>query len=146
VALVSPAFLSFVFLFTVVTGSLASLWLGSGVPSVGASGGILGCLGFLLVVTQKFKKELPGYLQASLIQSTLVVAIFGALGSQFIDNAAHAGGLLGGIVLGVLFHPWMRLAPTSTRPLIRLISWISLVVLVGGVVKIAMELGKLAAL
>jgi len=146
VALVSPAFLSFVFLFTVVTGSLASLWLGSGVPSVGASGGILGCLGFLLVVTQKFKKELPGYLQASLIQSTLVVAIFGALGSQFIDNAAHAGGLLGGIVLGVLFHPWMRLAPTSTRPLIRLLSWISLVVLLGGVVKIAMELGKLAAL
>ncbi len=146
VALVSPAFLSFVFLFTVVTGSLASLWLGSGVPSVGASGGILGCLGFLLVVTQKFKKELPGYLQASLIQSTLVVAIFGALGNQFIDNAAHGGGLLGGIVLGILFHPWMRLAPTSTRSVIRLLSWISLVILLGGVGKIAMELGKLAAL
>lgn len=144
VALVSPALLSFVFLITVMTGSLASLWLGPGVPSVGASGGILGCLGFLLVVTVKFGKELPGYLRASLIQATIVVAIFGALGSKFIDNAAHAGGFFGGLVLGLLFSPWMRLAPTSTRPIYRLLSWLSIAVLLGGVVKIAMELGKLA--
>jgi membrane associated rhomboid family serine protease len=145
VALVSPAFLSFVFLFTVVTGSLASLWLGPGVPSVGASGGILGCLGFLLVVTVKFKSVIPGYLQASLIQATLVVAIFGALGSAFIDNAAHAGGLLGGLVLGVIFYPWMRLAPASTRPVFRVLSWLSILVLLGGVGKIAMELVKVIA-
>jgi len=145
VALVSPAFLSFVFLFTVVTGSLASLWLGPGIPSVGASGGILGCLGFLLVVTVKFQNVIPGYLQASLIQATLVVAIFGALGSAFIDNAAHAGGLLGGLVLGVIFYPWMRLAPTSTRPVFRVLSWLSILVLLGGVGKIAMELVKVIA-
>ncbi len=143
VALVSPALLSFVFMATVVTGSLASLWLGPGVPSVGASGGILGCLGFLLVVTVKFGKELPGYLRASLIQATIVVAIFGALGSQFIDNAGHAGGFLGGLALGALFSPWMRLAPSSTRPLFRLLSWGSIAVLLGGVGKIGMELAKL---
>ena len=143
VALVSPALLSFVFVATVVTGSLASLWLGPGVPSVGASGGILGCLGFLLVVTMKFAKELPGYLRASLIQATIVVAIFGALGSRFIDNAGHAGGFLGGLVLGLLFSPWMRLAPSSTRPIFRLLSWFSIAVLLGGVAKIALELGKL---
>lgn len=145
VALVSPAFLSFVFLFTVVTGSLASLWLGPGVPSVGASGGILGCLGFLLVVTVKFKNVIPGYLQASLIQATIVVAIFGALGSAFIDNAAHAGGLFGGVLLGILFYPWMRLAPTSTRPIFRVISSLSILVLLAGVGKIAMELVKIIA-
>ena len=145
VALVSPAFLSFVFLVTVVTGSLASLWLGAGPLSVGASGGILGCLGFLLVITVKFKRVIPCYLQASLIQATIVVAIFGALGSAFIDNAAHAGGLLGGIVLGVLFYPWMRLAPTSTRPVFRALSWLSLLVLLAGAGKIAIELLEVIA-
>jgi membrane associated rhomboid family serine protease len=145
VALVSPAFLSFVFLFTVVTGSLSSLWLGPGVPSVGASGGILGCLGFLLVVTLKFKKELPGYLRANLVQATIVVAVFGALGNKFIDNAAHAGGLLGGIALGLLAYPWMRLAPGSTRPVFRVLSGVSIVILLGGVVKIVAVLVTLDA-
>jgi len=145
VALVSPAFLSFVFLVTVVTGSLASLWLGAGPLSVGASGGILGCLGFLLVITVKFKNVIPGYLQASLIQATVVVAIFGALGSAFIDNAAHAGGLLGGLLLGVLFYPWMRLAPTSTRPVFRALSWLSILVLLAGAGKIVIELLKVIA-
>ena len=57
-----------------------------------------------------------------------------------------AGGLLGGLVLGVLCYPWMRLAPTSTRPIFRLLSWLSIVILLGGVAKIAMELGKLVTL
>lgn len=140
VALVSPSLMSFVFLFTVVTGSLASLWLGPVGASVGASGGILGCLGFLLVVTEKFKALLPGYLRASLIQSTLVVAIFGLLGNQFIDNAAHGGGFLGGVLLGLFFYPWMRLAPQKTGFLVRGLSWLSLAVLLGGVGKIALEL------
>ena len=144
VALVSPSLLSFVFLFTVVTGSLASLWLGSGqATSVGASGGILGCLGFLLVVTLKFKASLPGYLRANLIQSTLVVSIFGLLGNQFIDNAAHGGGLLGGVVLGLLFFPWLRLAPETTPPFLRGLSWLSLAILMGGVAKIGLELWKI---
>lgn len=144
-ALVSPSLLSFVFLFTVVTGSLASLWLGPGATSVGASGGILGCLGFLLVITGKFQKELPGFLRTSLIQSTLVVSIFGLLGSAFIDNAAHAGGFLGGVVLGMAFSPWMRLAPTGTRPVVRTLSAFSLAILLAGVGKVAWELWRVAS-
>lgn len=140
VALLSPAFLSFVFLFSVVTGSLASLWMGPGIPSVGASGGILGCLGFLLVVTGKFRASLPGFLQASLIQSTLVVAIFGLLGSRFIDNAAHAGGFLGGVLLGVLCYPWLNLGSKESGFGFRLLSWFSVVALAGAVGKIGWEL------
>lgn len=143
VALVSPSLLSFVFLVTVITGSLASLGLGSAPVSVGASGGILGLLGFLLVVTHRFKKQLPGYLQASLIQSTIVVAIFGLLGARFIDNAAHAGGLIGGVVLGILCLPWMRLAPVKTRPPVLFLGWASFAVLLAGVVKIILEIRPL---
>ncbi|MEQ1841132.1 MAG: rhomboid family intramembrane serine protease [Verrucomicrobiales bacterium] len=144
VALLGPAFLTFVFFFSVVTGSLASLWLGAGNNSVGASGGILGCLGFLLVVTVKFKAALPGFLQASLIQSTLVVAIFGLLGNQFIDNAAHAGGFLGGIFLGGIFYPWLKLAPGESSVGIRLLSWLSVAALAGAVGKIGWELWRVS--
>ena len=140
VALVSPSLLGIVFLLTVITGSLASLALGNAPVSVGASGGILGLLGFLLVVTHKFKRPLPGYLQASLIQSTIVVAIFGLLGARFIDNAAHAGGLIGGVILGMICFPWMRLAPPKTRPIVLFLGWVSVAVLLAGVVKIAIEI------
>lgn len=140
VALVSPSLLGSVFLFTVVSGSCASLWMGPGEASVGASGGILGCLGFLLVVTGKYRRVLPGYLRASLLQSTFVVAIFGLLGAGFIDNAAHAGGFLGGLLLGFVLSPWIELAPRKSRPLARLFSAASLSVLAAGVVKIFWEL------
>lgn len=140
VALVSPPLLAFVFLVTVVTGSLASLWLGPGQASVGASGGILGCLGFLLVVTAKFRAELPGFLRASLLQSTFVVAIFGLLGAGFIDNAAHVGGFLGGVALGLGCWPWMRLAPPRARPLALALAAASVSVLLAGVAKIVWEL------
>ncbi|MEM7602620.1 MAG: rhomboid family intramembrane serine protease [Verrucomicrobiota bacterium] len=140
VALVNPALLGVVFLCTVITGSLASLWAGLSPVSVGASGGILGLLGFLLVVTHKFRSQLPGYLQASLVQSTIVVAIFGLLGARFIDNAAHAGGLIGGVILGLMCYPWMRLAPIRSRPVIATMGWISAAVLLAGVVKIVLEI------
>ncbi|MEM9018474.1 MAG: rhomboid family intramembrane serine protease, partial [Verrucomicrobiota bacterium] len=54
--------LSFVFLVSVVFGSLASLYFGPAPASVGASGGILGCLGFLLVVCYRFRTQLPSFL------------------------------------------------------------------------------------
>lgn len=145
VALVSPSLLSFVFLVTVVTGSLASLYLGPTQPSVGASGGILGCLGFLLVVTWKFRGIIPGFLRMSLIQSTLVMAIFGFLGAEFIDNAAHGGGFLGGVLLGGILTPWMRLAPESTRPSALVVAVLSLAILAVGVAKVAWELWEIAA-
>ncbi len=145
VALVSPSLLSCVFLFTVATGSLASLWLGHGPGSVGASGGILGCLGFLLVVTGKFHSVLPGFLRSSLLQSCLVVSIFGFLGSDFIDNAAHAGGFLGGTLLGMAVSPWLRLAPKKARPVARIFSVLSLAILAAATAKIAWELWQVAS-
>ena len=144
VALVSPPLLVFVFLLTVVTGSLASLWLGPGAASVGASGGILGCLGFLLVVTAKFRSDLPGFLRASLLQSTFVVAIFGLIGAGFIDNAAHAGGFIGGFLLGMGCWPWLRLSPGETRPAVRIVACASFAVLAAAAAKTLMELWSVA--
>jgi hypothetical protein len=89
---------------------------------------------------------LPGFLRASLIQSTIVVSIFGLLGAAFIDNAAHAGGLVGGVALGLVMAPWMRLAPTVSKPAARILSALSLSVLALGVAKVAWELWKIAAM
>ncbi len=144
VALVSPSLLSCLFLISVTTGSLASLWLGPADKiSVGASGGILGCLGFLLVVTFRFSDALPGFLRSNLLQSCIVVSIFGFLGNDFIDNAAHAGGFLGGLLLGLVSWPWLRLAPPRPRPVTRLFSALSLAVLTAAVAKTAWELWRL---
>lgn len=144
-ALVNSSLLAIVFLVAVVTGSLGSLWFGIAPASVGASGGLLGCLGFLLVVTQKFRAELPGFLQFRLIQSTIVVSIFGLLGVGFIDNAAHAGGFLGGLLLGAICWPWLRLASSRIRPLTRLAGWAAVAVLLAGAAKVGWEIWQVAA-
>ncbi|MDF1738690.1 MAG: rhomboid family intramembrane serine protease [Verrucomicrobiales bacterium] len=143
-ALVSPALLSFVFTLSVVTGSLASMFLRAGdALSVGASGGILGCLGFLLVLSHKFRKELPDGLRSSLIQSTIVLAIFGLLGSQFIDNAAHAGGLAGGALIAILMYPGLRLGAHRESVFVKALGFASLLVLAAGGAKVALELWAL---
>lgn len=132
-ALLGAPLLGFVFLFAVVLGSLASLEFSPAAASVGASGGILGCLGFLLVAAWKFRGIIPGYLGSSLIQTILVLAIFGLVGNEFIDNAAHAGGLLAGIGLGWIMFPALRLDAGRPGLLVRALSLSSLLVLVAGV-------------
>lgn len=141
-ALVTPHLLSLVFLVSVVTGSLASLYLGlpPGGASVGASGGILGCLGFLLVLTYRFLGKIPGFLRLSLIQSTIVVSIFGLIGNAFIDNYAHLGGFLGGVGLGLVFFPWLSLDARKPGFVVRVLGWLSMAVLAAAVIKIAIEL------
>jgi len=143
VALVSPSLLTIVFFVTVITGSLASIWFGHAPASVGASGGILGCLGFLLVVCEKFKNELPQFLRMSCVQSAIVIAIFGLLGNSFIDNAAHAGGFVGGLILGAVFYKGLRLASNEARPAVRVFSWVSLFFLIAGFMKIILALWQL---
>lgn len=142
IALVSPALLSTVFLVSVVCGSLASLYFSGAPASVGASGGILGVLGLLLVVNRKFRDAIPRYLNASLIQSTIVIALFGLLGAGFIDNAAHAGGFLGGIAVGLICWPWLRLAPEKSRPVSVIFGAVSMLILVAAVAKVVWELWK----
>jgi hypothetical protein len=75
-----------------------------------------------------------------------VVSIFGLLGSAFIDNAAHAGGLIGGVGLGWVLFPWLRLAPVASKSAARILSALSLTVLALGVAKIAWELWAIVSI
>ncbi len=85
-----------------VTGSLASCLLMPSVPSVGASGGILGLSGYLIVLAFRRRAQLPSGLGRQLWRGVALTALVGALGYNYIDNAAHLGGLLGGILCGLL--------------------------------------------
>ena len=83
---------------TGITGSLLSFWLSNSV-SIGASGAVFGLVGALLsfaiisrnrVVIQEF---------------AMIIVInfaFGIFANGYIDNWAHLGGLLGGLVIGLL--------------------------------------------
>ena len=69
--------------------------------SVGASGGILGLVGFLLVVGVRHRGSLPADFAKSIIRSVLFMAALGFLAKDYIDNAAHAGGFLVGCVIAL---------------------------------------------
>jgi uncharacterized protein (TIGR04222 family) len=87
-----------------IGGSAASQLLSSA-SSVGISGGIMGCLGYLLVVGWRYRNTVaPGFFR-SMLYSAAIVGFVGLLGYGVIDNAAHAGGLAAGILAGLALVP-----------------------------------------
>lgn len=98
-----------IYLASAIAGSVLSTLLSSK-PSIGASGGVLGLAGYLVVVAGR-PGGTPLWIRrhlASLIGST---ALLGLAAFMFIDNAAHAGGAAAGAAIG---H-WMRRADQQTR-------------------------------
>ncbi|HEX8322209.1 rhomboid family intramembrane serine protease [Longimicrobium sp.] len=94
-----------VFVLTAVAGGLASVALPPDVPSVGASGGLLGMLGFLLVIGYRRRSTLPGSFLKDLLKDVGLIALMGLFAFQMIDNAAHAGGLVTGLAIGIVAVP-----------------------------------------
>lgn len=111
--LAGRAYLAVVFLVAALTGSLFSLLLLPAKTSVGASGGIVGLLGFLIVLAYTQRHLLPAGVLRSLITNVIYIAVFGVLAFNVIDNPAHLGGLIAGLVLGAL---WTG-NPASVLPL-----------------------------
>jgi len=109
--LANRAYLSLVFLAAVLGGSLASFAVPPDDPSVGSSGGLMGLIGFLGVLAYRRRETVPpGFLKMVLL-NVAVIAGIGIVGMGLIDNAAHAGGLLVGALLGALFVPTTRAHP-----------------------------------
>jgi len=99
------------YVLTAATASLASYLIGGPGPSVGASGALFGLCGVLLVGRVLHRPVLAGQQRAMLSQIGGLVVINLVLGFGLnafgggIDNAAHVGGLLGGLWLGLLIPP-----------------------------------------
>jgi membrane associated rhomboid family serine protease len=88
-----------------LAGTLASYYTGVGV-SVGASGAIYGVLGALIALLWKGTRRFPQAWRSRYLNLMVILALLNLfVGAQIaqVDNAAHIGGLVGGIVCGVVF-------------------------------------------
>jgi membrane associated rhomboid family serine protease len=100
--------LAVVFLYAVMGGSVLSLLL-SPRTSVGASGGVMGLVGFLWMMARLRPRELPDDFGERMNYVIGATALLGVIGFEFIDNWAHLGGLLAGAGMGWLLlrdEPW----------------------------------------
>ena len=97
-----PFHLPTVFLFAALCGSALSFYV-TPATSVGTSGGILGLVGFLAVIGLRRRHVVPRGFLKSIAMSVALTAATGVVAHHFIDNAAHGGGLLGGLMLGAVY-------------------------------------------
>ena len=98
---------SFVFLLlylaAAVTGGLFSIAWDPAVLTVGASGAIFGILGALLASLWRGRVQMPRTIFLRHWLPTLLFCLFSIVNGLFqtgIDNAAHVGGLIAGLLLG----------------------------------------------
>lgn len=101
-----------VFLFSACLGGEASARFVAA-PSVGASGGLMGWLGFLLVFESLHGRLVPRNAKLRLLAGVLLTGLIGLIGYRFIDNAAHIGGLLAGMLYALIVFPK---SASSLRP------------------------------
>ncbi|NTS42496.1 rhomboid family intramembrane serine protease [Flavisolibacter sp. BT320] len=101
------------------TGVLASVcstwWHGAATVSAGASGAIFGLYGVFLALLST--KLIPQTVRKALLQSIGVFVVYNLVygaGAKGIDNAAHLGGMISGLVLGYLY--FFSLRKPSFRP------------------------------
>lgn len=89
-----------------IGGGLLSLYVklvqGNPFGSVGASGAIFGLDGLLLAMVLFYRKPMP---MVTPLRVCLMIALslYGGMTSGNVDNAAHIGGLLVGLITGALF-------------------------------------------
>lgn len=99
-----------VYLFSGITGSLFSFLFNFDRIGVGASGAIFGLAGVLLSGGLKYRNTSLSRLGMNILPFILINLLIGFTVPS-IDNAAHVGGLLGGMLLGWVMAPgtsWQR--------------------------------------
>jgi rhomboid protease GluP len=96
------------YLLTGLTASIASLWWHDITISAGASGAIFGMYGVFLAMltTDLIEKTTRKALLTSIGIFVAYNLINGVKGN--IDNAAHIGGLIGGLIIGYCFTPSLK--------------------------------------
>ena len=85
-------------------GGAASLWWTPLVVSAGASGGLFGVLGGLAGFCVRYWGELPSLMRRGLRSALVAMLFYNALFLlvPVIDAAAHVGGFLGGLLMGLV--------------------------------------------
>jgi rhomboid protease GluP len=93
------------YVLTGVGGVAASYWYHPYDPSAGASGAIFGLFGVLLIFSFRYRKTVPAFFTKALGKGILLTIginlVIGYMIPQ-VDNAAHIGGLVSGMLLAAV--------------------------------------------
>ena len=89
-----------IYLFSGLIGALFSMTFGGNYASVGASGAIFGLMGSLLYFGYYYRIYLGNVVKSQIIPLIVTNLVIGLI-SPGIDNYAHIGGLLGGILITI---------------------------------------------
>jgi rhomboid protease GluP len=128
----------FMYLVTGVAGfALSSWWRPYGL-SVGASGAILGLIGILIAASFHHGSIGREY-RAQLWRWVIYIAIFGLLPFFAVDNAAHIGGFVSGLILGY-FIPEGEPSTRSEENLWSTLAVVSVLVIAGSFAMMALQL------
>ena len=121
------------YLLTGITASIASLWWHDLTISAGASGAIFGMYGVFLAMltTNLIEKTARKALLTSIAVFVGYNLIYGL--KSGIDNAAHIGGLLGGLVIGYALIPSLK-KPEKNKLKFGTIGLLSILILVSSFV------------
>ena len=98
------------YLLTGIAGMVASYFYKPDVASAGASGAIFGLFGALAMFALKYRKEIPQIISRDIKRRVIpLIAINLGIGwlVPMIDNSAHVGGLLSGVLLALVV-PYKR--------------------------------------
>lgn len=88
-----------IYLLSAISASLMSIIFSDAI-SAGASGAIFGLLGALLYFGYHYRVYLGGVLKSQIIPLIILNLLFGFI-TDGIDNAAHIGGLIGGVLVAM---------------------------------------------
>lgn len=101
----SRAHLAIVFLLSVIGGNVLSLIFFPEVPSIGASGGIVGLLGYLTVYAFRRRQFISPAFRKNLVMNIGFMLLVGLALREVVDNFGHIGGLITGGLYGLLQIP-----------------------------------------
>jgi len=103
--LTNRAHLPIVFFLSALGGGILSLLLNPEVPSVGASGGIIGLFGYIAVYAVRRRQFITAEFRKSLLINIGIILFLGWTLREFVDNAGHLGGFLVGALYALVQVP-----------------------------------------
>jgi membrane associated rhomboid family serine protease len=113
----------------IIAGIVSLWWHNEGLNGAGASGAIFGLYGVFLALL--FTNLIPKQVRTALLQSIGIFVVFNIVYGMRsgIDNAAHIGGLLSGMLIGFVFYPWLRKGDKGSKSNLALLAIIAATVL-----------------
>ena len=113
----------------IIAGIVSLWWHKEGLNGAGASGAIFGLYGVFLALL--FTNLIPKQVRSALLQSIGIFVVFNIVYGMRsgIDNAAHIGGLLSGLVIGFIFYPVLKKGDRGGKSNLALLSIIAATIL-----------------